>query len=49
MTPMPKVININKKGEVFDPRHYVVPIKGNEAIIKRLREIVEAVENDREK
>lgn len=34
-----EVININKNGEIFDPKNYVVPYKGNEHIYARLLEI----------
>lgn len=41
------VININKRGEVFDPATYSVPYKGNEAVYDRLEEIFRAVASRR--
>lgn len=35
-----KVTNINKYGEVFDPKTYKVPYEGNEHIYAALAEIV---------
>ena len=41
MTHNVRVVNINKLGEEFDPRTYTVTVRGNEPIIKRLRELRE--------
>lgn len=41
------VININRHGEIFDPRNYTVPIKGNEAFYAALVRLSDKAREDR--